>query len=948
MFLPRRVLPTCFLLMALTGSVSLAQESLASRIDTLIKVDSLGPQAAVVGDAEFLRRITLDLHGTIPSAADARAFLADPSPVKREALVDRLLSSPRYSVHMANVFDVMLMERRPDKHVKTPEWQHYLQAAFEQNVPYDQLAREILSADGVDPAKRPAAKFFLDRDAEPNMVTRDIGRIFFGMDLQCAQCHDHPLVDHYVQTDYHGLFAFVNRTIVFNDEAAKMVFLAEKSDGEATYKSVFTQDSGQIRPQLPGETEIDEPRFRQGEDYVTNPLPGVRPDPKYSRRKKLAELATNGANRQFNVNIANRLWAHMMGRGLVHPVDLHHPRNPSVHPAVLDLITSEFVGMKYDIRSFLRQLALTSTYQRSIEAPVDVSDSLANAASQVPALTTESAALTAAESESQKLVDAAQTEFKNARTALTPVETAWRTAETAVTAAKKPVDDALLAVAKSQKAAADKQLAINAVNEAVAKSSEAAKLVPADKEIAAAVATLTAKQGQFAGELAALQKTIADQTAAVQPVQAKLVEAYVPADAAYASYQEARKPVDAAKTKLIDVWNRHKADSRAVAFRKKRLEASEAYVAFQANLTGLAAKRAEIENRKAELAAAVASVDQQQVEVTKQMASVVDVEKSMATATKSLEDAKSALADKQAIVQTVADACAKTDAALQKLPGDVELTAISQKLKDRLEPLSKEAATLQQTMTSRESAVKEVTATLEAAKQNLAGATTELTNRQQLVAMRTSTLNQLMDAIRGAEVGLAAGREKLVDLWTVSNDVRVLKGLSPEQMAWSLMQATGIVDPQRPAADVEIEKTVPKATAANDPATAKMRDFKVERQLNEIMRGNVAPFVVLYAASAGQPQDDFFATPDQALFVANGGTVIGWSAGGQLSQRLAPITDAAQFAEELYLSVLTRRPTEVEINEVTQYLAARPNERPTAVRDLIWSLVTSAEFRFNH
>ncbi|MEI8022408.1 MAG: DUF1549 domain-containing protein, partial [Schlesneria sp.] len=421
------------------------------RIDTVLEADLVGPFAAVAGDAEFLRRVTLDLHGVIPTAAEARAFLADASPNKREILVDRLLSSPRYAVHMANVFDVMLMERRPDKHVPTPEWQKYLQAAFQNNVPFDQLAREILSADGVDPTLRPAAKFFLDRDAEPNIMARDIGRIFFGMDLQCAQCHDHPLVDHYLQTDYYGLYAFVNRTVVFADEAAKKSFLGEKSDGEASYKSVFTQDAGHIRPQLPGENEIDEPRFRQGEDYVAAPLPGVRPVPKYSRRAKLAELATNGANRQFNLNIANRLWGHMMGRGLVHPVDLHHPLNPPTHPAVLDLITNELVAMKYDMRGLLRELVLTRAYQRSIEPPTEFAPQLVAAAGQIPRLTTEYASLKTVSDESRKLAETAQTDFKAARATLATAEAAWRTAETAVTTAKKPVDELLVAIAKLQK-----------------------------------------------------------------------------------------------------------------------------------------------------------------------------------------------------------------------------------------------------------------------------------------------------------------------------------------------------------------------------------------------------------------------------------------------------------------------------------------------------------------
>lgn len=945
---PRLATTVCCLFLVLVSSPLLAQDSLASRIDGLIKSESIGPFASIASDAEFLRRVTLDLHGIVPTAAEARAFLDDPSPNKREQVIDRLLSQPRFAIHMANLFDVMFMERRPDKHVTTPEWQKYLQTAFEQNVPFDRLAKEIISADGADANQRPAAKFFLDRDAEPHTMTRDIGRVFFGMDLQCAQCHDHPLVDHYVQTDYYGLFAFVNRTLVFTDEAAKKSYLGEKSDGEASYKSVFTQDAGQIRPQLPGQSEIDEPRFRQGEDYVLNPLPGVRPVPKYSRRAKLAELATNGQNRQFNRNIANRLWAHMMGRGLVHPVDLHHPANPPAHPSVLELLTDEIVAMKFDVRQFLRQIALTAAYQRSIDPPSDFGSSLATAAGQLPVVSADYVSLKAAADESLKLAEAAQAEFKAARTALAPVETAWRTAEGVVTAAKKPVDDALTAVQKSEKAVAEKQTVINAINDAVAKSTEAGKLVPGDKEVAAAVATLTAKQTQFAAEMAALQKTVADQTAAVQPLQAKLNEAYGPADAAYAAYLEARKPVDAAKEKFVVTWNKHKADYLAASIRKKRQEVDETHLALQSALTTVASKQAEINNRKTELAAATAAVEQQQQEMTKLTSAVQEKEKAAQDAAKLLDEAKAVLAEKQAVVQSVADACVKTEAALQKLAGDAELTAIVQKLKDRLDPLTKEVATLEQSAASREAAMKDAAANVIAVKQGLDAATAELTTRQQKAASTMDLLNRTVEEVRNADLNVVAGREKLVDAWTNENDVRALKQLSPEQMGWAVMQATGIVEAHRPGVDAEVEKTLPKATAAADPVQAKLRDLKVEQQMNELMRGNVGNFVTLYAASAGQPQDDFFATPDQALFVANGGVVVGWAGSGLLAQRLAPIMDNKVFAEELYLSTLTRRPTDVEINEVSQYLASRPTERPNAIRELIWSLLTSAEFRFNH
>lgn len=946
---PRLILVYCLALVCAPVPIFAAGDDLAIRIDQLIEAGQIGPVAPPAGDAEFFRRLSLDLHGVIPTSTDARQFLDDPTANKREVLVDRLLSSPRFAIHMAGVFDLMLMERRADKHVTTPEWQRYLQNAFEKNVPYDQLAREILSADGSDPNLRPAAKFFLDRDAEPHVMTRDVGRMFFGMDLQCAQCHDHPLVEHYLQTDYYGLFAFVNRTVVFADGAAKKSFLGEKSDGEASYKSVFTQDAGSIRPQLPGENETDEPRFRQGEDYLVAPLPNVRPIPKYSRRAKLAELATNGANRQFNVNIANRLWAHMMGRGLVHPVDLHHPLNPPSQAAVLELITNEFVAMKYDMRQMLRELARTKIYQRSIDAPTgDLGPQLAAAAGRLPADTTEYTALKSAAEESRKAIESAQAEFKAARAVLAPIEAAWRTAETAVTTAKKPLDDSAAAVSKSQGEANAKQTAIQAINEASAKSTEVAKLLPNDKEVAAAVATFTAKQQQLTTELTAIQKTIADLVAAQPPLQAKVVESYGPADTAFAAYAEARKPVDAAKAKLISAWNQHKASAFAAAVRKKQLDADQAHVAYQTALAKVATDRASVDQKKALADAAANGFQQQQLQVATLTNALAEIDKMSADAGKQLDDAKAQLAAKQTVVQAVSDAVSKTEAALQKLPDDADLKVAAQKLKERLESLAKESAPLEQAVATRDAAMKEVAAKSLGAKQALDAGAAEMAKRQQMVTAATNDVNLALASVREAESAVALGSGQLLDQWTAQGGVHTIKQISPEQLGWTIMQATGVIEGQRTVADAEVEKTTPKATVAADPAQARIREIKVQQQLAEQMRGHVAQFVGLYAASAGQPQDDFFATPDQALFVANGPTVNNWSQGGELSQRLAPLTDPKAFADELYLSVLTRRPTENEIHEAAQYLASHAAERPQAIRDLIWSLLTSAEFRFNH
>jgi hypothetical protein len=336
------------------------------RIDAAIQAAHDGPWAEPSGDGEFLRRVYLDLTGNVPSVDAARRFLDDTAADKRALLIDQLLDSPAYARHMQQVFDVMWIERRADKHVPSDQWREYLRDAFAENKPYHQLVSEILAADGVEPTTRAPAKFYLDRDCEPNLVTRDISRMFFGMDLQCAQCHDHPLISDYLQRDYYGLFAFVSRSYVFEDKKAKQSVVAEKAEGDVTYKSVFDPDAGgSALPHLPGGEPIEEPQFEKDQAYEVAPADGVRPVPKYSRRAQLAQRVLAGGDDAFNKNIVNRMWAQMMGRGLVEPLGEHHAENPASHPELLERLGQQFAASGYDLKSLLRQLALSQTYQRS-------------------------------------------------------------------------------------------------------------------------------------------------------------------------------------------------------------------------------------------------------------------------------------------------------------------------------------------------------------------------------------------------------------------------------------------------------------------------------------------------------------------------------------------------------------------------------------------------------
>ncbi len=354
----------------LTGAVR-AEQPLHQRIDALI-AKGLPNFTAVASpradDAEFLRRVYLDLIGILPTSNEARTFLDDQAADKRTKLIDQLLASPEHARHMATVFDVMLLERAKTQNVPAATWQNYLRESFAANKPWDVLVREILTADGSDPKTRPAARFLIDR-GEPHLMTRDIGRLLLGVNLQCAQCHDHPKVEDYKQAHYYGIYAFLGRTATVNDPKLKLVVLSEKADGVTTFQSVFDPKKETMtgEPRLFGGKVVADRPVEKGKEYViAPPAKGAeRAVPTYRRRSQLGPLLASAEIRAFPRNIANRLWAHLLGRGLIDPLDLDHSYNPPSHPELLDLLASEIAGHHFDMRYLLREIALSETYQRS-------------------------------------------------------------------------------------------------------------------------------------------------------------------------------------------------------------------------------------------------------------------------------------------------------------------------------------------------------------------------------------------------------------------------------------------------------------------------------------------------------------------------------------------------------------------------------------------------------
>jgi len=190
---------------------------------------------------------------------------------------------------------------------------------------------------------------------------------------------------------------------------------------------------------------------------------------------------------------------------------------------------------------------------------------------------------------------------------------------------------------------------------------------------------------------------------------------------------------------------------------------------------------------------------------------------------------------------------------------------------------------------------------------------------------------------------------ELVDRSTVRFTLAPLKDLSPEQLTWATMQAVGMVDAQKQALAPEAQKQAEAAGEMPAEAREQLTSKLLEELVDKKLTGNIDQFVGLFGQQPGQAPT-FQATVHQALFLANGGTLAGWlnPAGGNLTERLSKLEDPQVVAEELYLSVFTRRPDADEAAQVAEYWKAAEADKPAAARELVWSLLTSSEFRFSH
>ena len=357
-----------FLFLMLRQSVA-AEPSLHEQIDALIDAKLTGKVVSKQSDDyEFVRRVYLDFVGRIPTLAEIDSFITNKALDKRKLLIGQLVNSPSYSKQMANTFHIHFMERLGDN----AEWMKYLEESFKKNKGWNVMAKEILR--GINSKEElKGANFFFSKRLENygqnpvdySALTRDVGRLFLGKDFRCAECHDHLFIDEYKQADFKGLFAFFQNAYLAD---AKAGTVGEKLTVKKTeFMSVFKKEKKEIAPKIPGMAEVAIPEFKKGEEFLVpaDPKKKILGVPKFSPLEKLSEQLPSTENADFSKNIVNRIWFMMIGRGLVHPLDLHHAGNPPSHPELLALLAKEFSAHQFDFKWLLIELANTKVYQRS-------------------------------------------------------------------------------------------------------------------------------------------------------------------------------------------------------------------------------------------------------------------------------------------------------------------------------------------------------------------------------------------------------------------------------------------------------------------------------------------------------------------------------------------------------------------------------------------------------
>ncbi len=293
-------------------------------------------------DEEFFRRIHLDTIGTLPTPADVKAFLADPSPDKRARAIDRVLDRPEFVDYWALKWGDLLRINR-DQLTEKGMWSfhNWVRAALRESKPVDAFVRDIITAEGSTFTEGPANFYRVGRDAADWSETT--AQVFLGVRMQCAKCHHHPF-EKWSQDDYYGMAAFFVR-------------LGTKRSQE--FGLFGNETVVHLRP------TGEQTHPRKGGVVPPHPLDGPTMEDAFDRRRKLAEWLTAKDNPFFARNLVNRFWGYYMGRGLVEPLDDLRATNPASNVELLEALAQDFVQHQFDLKHLLRTIMNSRAYQLS-------------------------------------------------------------------------------------------------------------------------------------------------------------------------------------------------------------------------------------------------------------------------------------------------------------------------------------------------------------------------------------------------------------------------------------------------------------------------------------------------------------------------------------------------------------------------------------------------------
>ncbi len=318
-----------------------------------LKQMSIAP-SGLCEDYEFVRRAYLDCIGRMPTATEAKAFLADKDTKKRDKLIDRLAEMPEFADFWALKWaDVLRSNRKTIQTKGSYGMQAWLRGHFLANTPMDEIVREIITSNGDTYANPPANYYRIAKD--PTALAETTAQLFLGVRMQCAKCHNHPF-ERWSQDDYYGMAAWFARV------KTKPAPVVGKAPGNGPHAEVvYVARAGEVTQPRTGQQM--KPRYLGGFNGVSE----VSVKPSEDRRELLAAWLTSPDNQFFAKSVANRVWFHLMGKGIVDPVDDFRDSNPSCNDELLDALAKDFAKNEFNLKRLVKTIMKSRTYQLSAQ-----------------------------------------------------------------------------------------------------------------------------------------------------------------------------------------------------------------------------------------------------------------------------------------------------------------------------------------------------------------------------------------------------------------------------------------------------------------------------------------------------------------------------------------------------------------------------------------------------